>query len=132
MRRCEQEGVHYLFKLRLTGGVRRLLEKAMAPATGRRPVRAGGAGRRNCACKWSRQRQVIFLRRPSSSKTSAKLRSSRLPPNAGRILSQALVKYLHGRQLRQPLGYRPDESTIPDCRAPEPTKVTTSEPPNLG
>src|SRR5512147_1234575 len=29
MRRCEQEGVHYLFKLRLTGGVRRLLEKAM-------------------------------------------------------------------------------------------------------
>ena len=29
MRRCEQEGVHYLFKLRLTRGVRRLLEKAM-------------------------------------------------------------------------------------------------------
>ena len=29
MRRCEQEGVHYLFKLRLTHGVRRLLEKAM-------------------------------------------------------------------------------------------------------
>src|SRR5512144_2662549 len=29
MRRCEQEGVHYLFKLRLTGGVRHLLEKAM-------------------------------------------------------------------------------------------------------
>ena len=64
MRRCEQEGVHYLFKLRLTRGVRRLLEKAMGAGDWQ------DAGQGWCGREaelrlegWSRQRRVILLRR---------------------------------------------------------------------
>ena len=64
MRRCEQEGVHYLFKLRLTHGVRRLLEKAMGAGDWQ------DAGQGWCGREaelrlegWSRQRRVILLRR---------------------------------------------------------------------
>jgi hypothetical protein len=64
MRRCKQEGVHYLFKLRLTRGVRRLLEKAM----GAGDWQDAGQGWWGREAKlrlegWSRQRRVILLRR---------------------------------------------------------------------
>ena len=49
MRRCEQEGVHYLFELRLTRGVRRLLEKAMGAGDWQDAGQGWWAGRRHCA-----------------------------------------------------------------------------------
>jgi hypothetical protein len=64
MSRCEQEGVHYLFRLRLTRGVRRLLEKAMG--TGDWQDAGQGWWGRESELRlegWSRQRRVILLRR---------------------------------------------------------------------
>jgi hypothetical protein len=64
MARCEQEGVGYLFKLRLTKGVRRVLEKAMGAAN----WDDAGHGWSGRAAKlrlegWSRSRRVILMRR---------------------------------------------------------------------
>jgi hypothetical protein len=64
MARCEREGLPYLFKLRLTQGVRRALERAMGRADG---VDAGqGWWGRAAELRlegWSRSRRVVLLRR---------------------------------------------------------------------
>ena len=64
MARCEQEGVAYLFKLRLTRGVRRAIEKIM----GERGWVEAGQGWMGHEAElrlegWSRSRRVIMLRR---------------------------------------------------------------------
>ena len=52
MSRAEQEGMPYLFKLRSTRNVKRLIEKAMGGRpTGPRLARAGRARRRPCGCR---------------------------------------------------------------------------------
>ncbi|MBF0563571.1 MAG: transposase, partial [Alphaproteobacteria bacterium] len=63
--RCEQEGLPYLFKQRMTKGVRRVVEKMV----GRGGWRDAGQGWSGCKAElrlsgWSRQRQVVILRRP--------------------------------------------------------------------
>jgi len=64
MARCEQEGLAYLFKLRLTEGVRRTVEKMVI---GPGWVHAGkgweGQETRLRLQGWSRLRRVILLRR---------------------------------------------------------------------
>ena len=64
MARCEQEGVDYLFKLRLSKGVRRVVDKAMGRADW---VDAGqGWWGREAGLRlsgWSRQRRVVVVRR---------------------------------------------------------------------
>lgn len=64
MARCEREGMNYLFKLRLTKGVRRVVNKAMA-ATDWEDAGQGWWGRKAELRLegWSRQRRVIVLRR---------------------------------------------------------------------
>lgn len=65
MARCEQEGLPYLFKQRMTKGVRRVVEKVV----GRGGWQDAGQGWSGCKADlrlsgWSRQRQVVVLRRP--------------------------------------------------------------------
>lgn len=64
MQRAEQEGLPYLFKLRLTSGARRLVERLMS---GRDWVDAGqgwqGAESELRLAGWGRARRVIVLRR---------------------------------------------------------------------
>jgi hypothetical protein len=64
MARAEQEGLPYLFKLRATKGVKRLIEKAMGEADWR-PAGHGWQGREGelRLAGWSRQRRVVVLRR---------------------------------------------------------------------
>lgn len=64
MSRAEQEGLAYLFKLRATGNVRRLIEKAMGES-GWRDAGKGWQGKEAALCLvgWSRQRRVVVLRR---------------------------------------------------------------------
>ncbi len=64
MARCEREGVHYLFKQRLTKGVRRVVEKAMAK-DGWEDAGQGWSGKESELRLegWSRQRRAILLRR---------------------------------------------------------------------
>jgi hypothetical protein len=64
MSRCEKEGLPYLFKLRQTKNVRRLLEKAMIE----RDWQDGGQGFEGKSetlrlTGWSRERRVVLLRR---------------------------------------------------------------------
>lgn len=64
MSRCEAEGLDYLFKLRSTRNVKRLLEKAMS----QRGWVAAGHGWEGKQAElrlqgWSRQRRVVLLRR---------------------------------------------------------------------
>ena len=64
MSRAEQEGMPYLFKLRSTRNVKRLIEKAMGEAD----WTAAGQGWQGKASTlrlqgWSRHRRVIILRR---------------------------------------------------------------------
>jgi hypothetical protein len=62
--RCEQEGVGYLFKLRLTKGVRRLVDKAMGAAEWEDAGQGWWGRTGELRLKgWSRQRRVIVLRR---------------------------------------------------------------------
>lgn len=64
MSRCEQEGVPYLFKLRLTQGVRRVLEKAMGEAEWQDAGQGWWGREAELRLEgWSRQRRVILLRR---------------------------------------------------------------------
>ena len=64
MQRAEQEGLPYLFKLRMTAGTRRLVERLMR---GRDWVNAGqgwqGAEATLRLSGWSRERRVIVMRR---------------------------------------------------------------------
>jgi hypothetical protein len=64
MASCEREGVDYLFKLRLTKGVRRTVEKAMGDA-GWEDAGQGWWGRAAALrlSGWSRSRRVVVLRR---------------------------------------------------------------------
>jgi hypothetical protein len=64
MARCEQEGVDYLFKLRLTKGVRRVVDQAMARA-GWADAGQGWSGREAelRLSGWSRSRRVVVVRR---------------------------------------------------------------------
>jgi hypothetical protein len=64
MARCEQEGMDYLFKLRLTKGVRRVVDKAMG-TVGWEDAGQGWWGREAelRLTGWSRPRRVIVLRR---------------------------------------------------------------------
>ena len=64
MASCEREGVDYLFKLRLTKGVRRTVEKAMGDA-GWEDAGQGWWGRQAelRLRGWSRSRRVVVLRR---------------------------------------------------------------------
>ena len=64
MASCEREGLDYLFKLRLTRGVRRVAERAMA----RTDWQDAGQGWWGCKAElrlsgWSRTRPVVVLRR---------------------------------------------------------------------
>lgn len=64
MARCEAEGIDYLFKQRMTKGVRRLIEKAM----GRGDWQDAGQGWWGQKAElrlagWSRSRKVVLLRR---------------------------------------------------------------------
>jgi hypothetical protein len=63
MASCEQEGVNYLFKLRMTRGVRKVVEKAMDGPW--EDAGQGWSGResRLRLSGWSRSRRVILLRR---------------------------------------------------------------------
>ena len=70
---------------------------------------------------------------PRSSKTCAKLRSSRPSPNAGAASSAKHSSSIStADNCGSPLGYRPDETTICDCEPPEPAQVATSQLLNLG
>ena len=65
MARAEQEGLGYLFKLRLTKGVKRLVERVMRGAQ----WSDAGQGWQGSESQlrlsgWSRQRRVVVLRRP--------------------------------------------------------------------
>ena len=65
MARAEQEGIDYLFKLRLTKGVKKLVERLMGGAD----WTAAGQGWQGAESQlrlsgWSRQRRVVVLRRP--------------------------------------------------------------------
>src|ERR687889_840163 len=51
MSRAEQEGMPYLFKLRSTRNVKRLIEKAMGRPPGPQLARAGRVRRRPCGCR---------------------------------------------------------------------------------
>ena len=64
MSRAEEEGLAYLFKLRQTANVRRLLEKAMSECDWE-PCGQGweGKGEALRLVGWSRSRQVVLLRR---------------------------------------------------------------------
>ena len=64
MARCEQEGMDYLFKLRLTKGVRRVVDTAMGTASWE-DAGQGWWGREAelRLIGWSRPRRVIVLRR---------------------------------------------------------------------
>jgi len=64
MREAERRGLNYLFKLRLTAGVKRVLERAM----GQRDWQDAGAGWQGKWGEvrlhgWGRQRRVVLLRR---------------------------------------------------------------------
>ena len=64
MARCEQEGMPYLFKLRLTSGVKRSIEKMM----GRGGWEDAGQGWQGHEAQlrlqgWGRSRRVVMLRR---------------------------------------------------------------------
>ena len=64
MARCEQEGVPFLFKQRLTKGVRRLLEKVMAGNDWEDAGQGWSGKEAELRLEgWSRQRRVILLRR---------------------------------------------------------------------
>jgi hypothetical protein len=65
MARAEQEGLDYLFKLRLTAGVKKLMERLMSAAE----WSAAGQGWQGAESQlrlagWSRARRVVVLRRP--------------------------------------------------------------------
>lgn len=65
MARAEQEGLDYLFKLRLTAGVKKLVERLMSAAE----WSAAGQGWQGAEAPlrlagWSRARRVVVLRRP--------------------------------------------------------------------
>jgi Transposase DDE domain group 1 len=65
MARAEQEGLDYLFKLRLTAGVKKLVERLMSGAE----WSAAGQGWQGAESQlrlagWSRARRVVVLRRP--------------------------------------------------------------------
>jgi hypothetical protein len=62
MSRAEPEGVPYLFKLRSTRTVKRLIEKAMGEADWT-AAGQGGQGKASTLQGWSRHRRVIILRR---------------------------------------------------------------------
>jgi hypothetical protein len=64
MARCEQEGLPYLFKLRLTRGVRQTIEK-MIGRDGWVDAGQGWTGHETQLCLkgWSRSRRIIMLRR---------------------------------------------------------------------
>ena len=73
-----------------------------------------------------------FAELPRSSKTCAKLRSSRPPPNAGAASSAKHSSSIStDDNCGSPLGYRPDETTICDCNR-ELAEVATSQLLNLG
>jgi hypothetical protein len=65
MARAEQQGIDYLFKLRLTKNVRRLVERLMRGADWSKAGQGWqGAESQLRLTGWSRQRRVVVLRRP--------------------------------------------------------------------
>ena len=65
MARAEQEGIDYLFKLRMTKGVKKLMERLMRGADWQDAGQGWqGAESRLRLSGWSRDRRVVVLRRP--------------------------------------------------------------------
>jgi hypothetical protein len=65
MARAEQEGIDYLFKLRMTKGVKKLVERLMCGAAWQDAGQGWqGAESELRLSGWSRQRRVVVLRRP--------------------------------------------------------------------
>jgi hypothetical protein len=55
---AEQRGLPYLFRLRLTANVKKLIKKTFSKTAGQMPVRGWQGGENTQAEGWSRQRQV--------------------------------------------------------------------------
>ena len=135
MRRCEQEGVHYLFELRLTRGVRRLLEKAMG--AGDWQDAGQGWWGREAALRlegWSRQRRVILLRPPAEGAGGRDGRLRRRPGRAvlgrsqGRHGGVGVRRARHLPRPRDPLA----GSALPGSRRQRKSLRRVEEPLGLG
>jgi hypothetical protein len=125
MREAEQRGIDYLFKLRLTKNVKRLIERTFAKG-GWRDAGQGWQGKEETLrlVGWSRQRRVVVLRRKLKDGVVASARVSRPAEFHHQPLSE--------RCMRLSLHTAPIRRTCRSCRSaserigslgPEPTAV---------